>query len=421
MNSFARSHEIEEPSGLPTGRIDESRDAVLSELERILASRFFKSAERSKQFLRYVVEHKLAGHPDQLKERTIGTEVFLRPPGYSTGDDPVVRVQAGEVRRRIEQYYQGSPDSSPVRIQLPVGSYSPAFLWPSTPAFAEKQVPAAAAVPAPVVSLPIAKPAIRNRWRFWAIAAACLALALTVGIAFRTVHHTAAAQQPANQTTLGKFWNPVFASQQPAVICLGASSLRPLGKNVQDTGSKTLADTYLGAPVRDVYAAVTISKLLDQIGKPSQMRIGSNCSLDDLRNSAAVAVGGYNNKLTMQLIASSHLAIVHDKGLRMVRELPPGNRVWQAYEGSDGEGNDDFAVVSRQLDSKTGQLAIAVTGTGPLSTQAASDFVSNPQYLEQGLRNAPADWTRKNLAIVLETMGTDSVAGPPHVVASYFW
>src|SRR5215831_8602563 len=105
-----------------------NRAAVLRELDKILSSSFFKSASRCRQFLSYVVLNKLEGHTEQLKERTIGTEVFHRPPGYATGDDPVVRVQAGEVRRRLEQYYQGSPHPD-LRIELPVGSYSPIFHW----------------------------------------------------------------------------------------------------------------------------------------------------------------------------------------------------------------------------------------------------------------------------------------------------
>ena len=105
------------------------RESVLRELGRILASRFFKSAVRSKQFLEYVVRQKLDGNSEQLKERTIGIEVFQRPSGYATGDDPVVRVQAGEVRRRLEQYYQTAPHDAHMRIDLPVGSYSPTFTW----------------------------------------------------------------------------------------------------------------------------------------------------------------------------------------------------------------------------------------------------------------------------------------------------
>ena len=109
----------------------EKTAAVLQELERILVCRFFKNSLRKRQFLEYVVHRKLEGRNDQLKERTIGAALFNRSPDYATGDDPVVRVQAGEVRRRLEQFYQEEPNHGPVRIELPLGSYAPLFNWTS--------------------------------------------------------------------------------------------------------------------------------------------------------------------------------------------------------------------------------------------------------------------------------------------------
>jgi len=103
------------------------REAVLRELEKILNSPAFRTSTRSKQFLSFVVHHKLDGHDELLKERCIGAEVFHRPADYVTGDDSVVRVQAGEVRRRLEQYYHEFSKSSDVRIDLPVGTYVPEF------------------------------------------------------------------------------------------------------------------------------------------------------------------------------------------------------------------------------------------------------------------------------------------------------
>jgi hypothetical protein len=109
----------------------DATQVILLELERILTSRPFRSSGRSKQFLSYVVRNSLDGHVENLKERTIGTEVFERDPNYATGDDPVVRVNAGEVRRRLEQYYYGAPTDTPVRIEIPLGSYIPEFHWTS--------------------------------------------------------------------------------------------------------------------------------------------------------------------------------------------------------------------------------------------------------------------------------------------------
>jgi len=113
---------------------EDQRAAVLHQLETILNSHVFRSSERCKQFLSYVVKHTLEGHDEHLKERTIGVELFHRPPMYATGEDPVVRVKATEVRRRLAQYYLEESHAPEVRIEIPVGSYIPEFHCGSTAA-----------------------------------------------------------------------------------------------------------------------------------------------------------------------------------------------------------------------------------------------------------------------------------------------
>lgn len=102
-------------------------DLVHEELRRIFESRHFRTSKRCKQFLQYVVDQKLQGHAESLKERLIGTAVFGRVADYSTGEDPVVRVQAGEVRRRLELYQAEDQVNGPLLIELPPGSYVPMF------------------------------------------------------------------------------------------------------------------------------------------------------------------------------------------------------------------------------------------------------------------------------------------------------
>jgi hypothetical protein len=438
MKAYAELPEGHPPSPFPADANDEKREAVLLELERILASPFFRSAARSKQFLKYVVEHQLEGHSEPLKERTIGTEVFLRPPGYATGDDPVVRVQAGEVRRRLEQYSQAAPDDSHVRIELPVGSYSPVFHWSST------------AAGAPNPSVHRAAPAsglhqVKHRLTLWLIVGLCLTLALGAAVAFVTVHRA-----ERQRSILEQFWNPAFATQQPVLICLAKpvayrpsqeiyrrysrthpgtfqneaerSNLPlPLDPNEKLSWSDMFIYSDYGVSAGDVYAAVTLSSLLGKIGKPSQVRIGRNYSFEDLRNSPAVLVGAFNNKWTMQVTSNLHFAFVEDDEQFMIREQTPGGRVWKTRLGPHDETTEDFGIVARLLDSKTGQFTIAAAGIGPNGTQAAAEFASNPKYLVEGLRNAPAGWQSKNLEVVLQTTVTDSITGPPQAVAAYTW
>jgi len=106
----------------------EDRDAVFRELREVLASPHFCNSKRYPALLQYIVENTLAGRSDLLKERTLGVEVFDRPPTYDTNADTVVRYTAGEVRKRLLLYYSEHGRMSNIRISLPAGSYVPEFL-----------------------------------------------------------------------------------------------------------------------------------------------------------------------------------------------------------------------------------------------------------------------------------------------------
>ncbi len=102
-------------------------EEILGQLERIISSSPFRNSKRYPSLLRYIVDEALAGRGDTLKERTLGISVFGRDPDYDTNADPVVRITAGEVRKRIAQYYQAPGNEHEVRIDIPLGSYQPRF------------------------------------------------------------------------------------------------------------------------------------------------------------------------------------------------------------------------------------------------------------------------------------------------------
>jgi hypothetical protein len=406
----------------------EERTAVLQELNNILASQPFRNSSRSKQFLSHVVQHKLKGRCDLLKERTIGTEIFHRKVGYATGDDPVVRVQAGEVRRRLEQYYHAAGRFG-VRIELPLGSYAPEFQWnPSAP---EAELKA--------VSVPKTGQRLR-----WAVGGLVVVLMLGVAITgYRSV------RKPP-QSALDQFWAPVLSAEQPVLVCLAKPvSYRPslalykkyakshpgafqseverfnqplpLDRHEKMEWGDMVSFTDYGVAMGDVYAATRLSALFASLNKTSQVRIGQNYSFEDLRNSPAVVIGAFNNRWTLQMTANLHFAFAeHDGQFRIQEQGAPGKvRSWAI--GPNGEIDEDFAIVTRLLDSKTGQAVVAVAGLGANGTQAAGELISRADYLEEAFRTAPVGWQKKNLQILLKTTVTDFVAGPPRVVATYFW
>jgi hypothetical protein len=104
------------------------REAVLAELQSVLASSHFCNSKRYPALLQYIVEKTLAGEADSLKERTLGVEVFERPPSYDTNTDTVVRYTAGEVRKRLSLYYHEQEHRPGIQIALPAGSYIPEFI-----------------------------------------------------------------------------------------------------------------------------------------------------------------------------------------------------------------------------------------------------------------------------------------------------
>src|SRR5580693_6078244 len=121
---------------------EKERAEVQRQLERLLGNPHFSNSKRFPSFLRFIVQEELEGRGDQLKERTLGIEVFGRDPGYDTTSDPIVRVTAAEIRKRIAQYYQESGHADELRISLPPGSYVPHFLWPRIEAIETPDEPA---------------------------------------------------------------------------------------------------------------------------------------------------------------------------------------------------------------------------------------------------------------------------------------
>lgn len=98
-------------------------------VDDILASKSFSRSGRLRAFLSYVVDCELAGKAQQLKGYTIGIDVFGRPEGFDAGSDPIVRVQAGKLRKLLDQYYEIEGADAPLRIRIPVGSYAPEYEW----------------------------------------------------------------------------------------------------------------------------------------------------------------------------------------------------------------------------------------------------------------------------------------------------
>src|SRR5690348_3763685 len=104
-----------------------SDDQVRAALERVLAAPEFVNATRLSRFLRFAVEKSLAGGGAELKEYLLGVEVFDRGQDFDPRLDPIVRVEAGRLRGKLQEYYEGRGQGDPLRIVFRKGSYAPNF------------------------------------------------------------------------------------------------------------------------------------------------------------------------------------------------------------------------------------------------------------------------------------------------------
>ena len=107
-------------------------DEVRRQLQRILGSRDFVASDRNRRFLRHIVECTLRGETARGYE--IGTLVLGRPRTFNPTSDPIVRIEAGKLRRDLETYYLKSGKQDPIRITVPRGGYRTAFTRNEAPA-----------------------------------------------------------------------------------------------------------------------------------------------------------------------------------------------------------------------------------------------------------------------------------------------
>ena len=104
-------------------------DDVRRELRRLLESLAFRDSLRLTSFLKFVVEAVLEGKSDRIKSYTIAVEALGRGAAFDPQTDPIVRVEAGRLRRALARYYATTGCNDSLVIEIPRGAYVPTFRW----------------------------------------------------------------------------------------------------------------------------------------------------------------------------------------------------------------------------------------------------------------------------------------------------
>ena len=396
--------------------------AIEQQLERILENRHFIHSRRFPAFLRFVVQKTLAGSSDHLKERTLGVEIFGRAADYDTSSDPIVRVTAAEIRKRIAQYYQEPGHESEPRISIDAGSYVPQFHWPNPTPSAITEAPATAPLPPgtpPAVfdAAPVAAQPTR-RGRSWLAIALLIALA-SIG--------TLAVWHSTHLSPIDFFWGPILSSSDPAMFCIVQQhQYTNLAVDAADPSRQFTVKTDMSAVnLDDLSTIVKIGSLLRTGNKKFALKGADVTTLSDLRNGPTIFVGAFDNAWTMRLTRPLrfHFGNTPDFKQEWIADAtsakPPA---WLTQRPVDETANNyrEYALIARFTDPDTGQLCIIAAGIGQASTLAAGEFLSDPTHLAELQAIAPSP-ARKNMEAVLSTQIIDGQPGTPKIEASYFW
>ena len=102
-------------------------DNVRAQVARILGDPSFAGALQLSRLLQHLVENALAGELREVKEYSLGAELFRRGASFDPKQDNLVRAHARRLRQRLEAYYDGPGRADPVIIEIPKGHYVAVF------------------------------------------------------------------------------------------------------------------------------------------------------------------------------------------------------------------------------------------------------------------------------------------------------
>ena len=432
---------------------EEARRTISDALQEMVNSAPFRTSRQCQDLLRYIVLNSMEGKDESLRERIIGVQVFGRVPDYDQSEDPVVRIRAADVRKRIALYYGSNDVTHPdLKISIPSGSYRASFEFSeSGKQLAERRLEENV-ISAPAERLSISPPIVITPSaesikppRTW-LTRTQMAVVGVVAVLLICLFYVLV--QTTSQTAFERFWTPVLKNPNNSLIYVGSNAvyslsgtfeekyrqehslgkaetmgreiLVPLGPNDVIAGKDLIPmrDTYV--TVGDVAATARIASFLSVRKKAYDMRFGGDISVGDLRERPSILIGAFNNSWTLEM--TDNLRFFFTYG-HQIQDRFDSRRSWKADPRTTADPNftEDYAIISRILNSKTGEILIIAAGIGQAGTRAAGEFLTNPNAMNSVMLRAPKGWEKKNMQIVLHTTVINNSPGRADVIATHFW
>lgn len=388
-------------------------------LERAAASSHLNRAARLREFLFYVGNKSLKDGSSDVHEQEIGAEVFGRQQHYDTSQDNIVRVNATELRKRIEAYFAAEGANEPVVFQIPRGSYTPMFrLRAETPApvVEEKLAPVAE-----VIALPEAVPAATPWFRQLPVlltGIAVLALAAMVLGLWRQNQTLYKQLHPwEGQQALASFWQRFLDPHRETDIVLADTSFA-LVKDISGQ-SFSLADylnhSYLQkiesadlSPDRRADLGLMVSRLngslgdfrvaqriqgLDPGSKTLLVQFARDYSADSIKEHNVVLIGSQKSNPWVDLFNDQlNFTIEYDPKLNQSfirnHNPKPGEELMYAAPVNP-YASSGYSIIAYLPNPSHTADALIVAGTDSQATDAAGEFLTSDKSLQQFLAKLP--------------------------------
>ncbi len=410
------------------------------ELRRVLASKHFTNAPKRSRFLEFATEQTLLGNGEKLNEYLIGVEVYGRGPEFNPQSDPIVRVQAHDIRRALRKYYEHEGRSDWLRIELPPGHYVPAFVKITT----DYEAPALT----PESSAP-RKPRLAYTGFIAGLAAACVLLGFFL---LRERSRNRALMEralPGLPEGLAWFWKPFLPPAEAPIIVIPNHPLlraahegdspqtRAHGHEIPKDELPEFRDTihfrelrrFIFVPSMTDFTSVgetmglsSLFALFSRTGQNPRVLQSRLVTFEEIKSGNAILLGG--NQPWSGRVYLNPEGFRFQAGRIFNKNPRPGEKELYAPE-FDPITNSlirDYALVLMLPNEKKDNRVLLIYGIYTQGSQAAMEYVTSPERLpelRQALVNIAPDHKTAPpyFQALLQTTVENSIPGKASLVA----
>ncbi len=192
-------------------------EASSAQIQRIVQSKAFRTSEVHRNLLTYLAEKSLSGDAENIKEYTVGLDVFGKPDTYDPRQESTVRMHVARLRQKLAEYYRTEGVDDPIFVDLPKGGFRVTF---------EPRSVVPAAEPETVEEAPRAAGRRPARYWFEVLLVAALLIAVGAALYFGTKlweMQTAETETVAWTPELRQLWEPIVTSNRPLIVAVSTA------------------------------------------------------------------------------------------------------------------------------------------------------------------------------------------------------